>query len=373
MTTKGAKKADTIVDGVKMSKVRLPYLLAHAKELVAAGAAINVSDGVTPEVLVHDVAIYYAGMPVDDQGECGVCKGIGLLANPRCPYCTADAEDKQLPEDVAPKAVAKEAAKEEKPARALAVVPKAAIVKDDLKTSSSLITERELDDQVRKVHKLTAEGAQNYWELGRAVKVLFDTNMWKLRVTPEDGKPRWKTWDAFVMHELNMTPPHAFNAIDVCAKHTVDEITAIGATKLSIVLRAPPEDQAEMLRRAKEKGVGVRELRNEVAHIKKEKNFTRPSRTGAKAPKEAGLGGRKGGEGKITIAAIVGRKTVKLYKKPAKRDWEKKDLVPTRKIGDVPFGQMELANNVMMTFTLVVSAAGDWQIVVETKREKETE
>ena len=363
MATKGAKKNLETTDGVALSKVHYGHLLGHARGLFLVPAA-----GLNPPAveLVHAVAMHYAQKPVDDQGECG-CGGISLTTLDRCPYCSADAKDQVLPsDDVRPAKAAPPA----KGKASLAVVPShvAEVVKDDLRSSSDIATERELDAKISTIHKLQGAGAENFWCLGKAVKELYDGNWWKLRLKAEDKTPRYKSWDAFVHHELGMTPPHAFAAMDVAAKFSVDEIKVHGQTKLGIIMRAPETAQPGLL--AETGKQTTRELRDTVKRIKKESGFTNPARD---KTNRGGTGGRKVATDKITVATMVGRKTVHLFKKPATRTWEKKDLVRAKRFGDVPFGTLELSNEVLQTFTIVENANGEWQLIVDTKRVVEEE
>lgn len=365
MATKGAKKTEKVVDGVKMSKVRRTHLIAAAERagVVAAGSGASLDT----EALVHLVTAKYASLPMDDQGECGVCDGVCDAREDRCPYCTADENDEQLPEDPADAVVAE--AKPKGKAQ-LAVVPKQAIVVDDLKPSSSLVTERELDEKIAKIQKLVGEGAAVYWEMGRAIKDLYDGQQWKLRTNAEDGKPKYKSWDAFCHHELHMSPPSAYSAMDVSAKYTVDQVRTFGSTKLSIIVRAPEEAQGELLDDAKSKT--AKELTEKVQKIKKDKGHVRPARSGkAHQGAAGGAGGRKSKGDKITVAQMLGRVTVKAYKKPPTRNYDEKDLVRAKRFADVPFGRRELANGVVETITLVENGAGEWQFVIEIKQEEE--
>lgn len=254
-----------------------------------------------------------------------------------------------------------------------------AIVKNDTKKSTDLRTERDLDTAVHAVQDLKGEGAAAAWRLGAKVKEIYDGRLWKLRVDKDDKgkeKARWASWDAFVHGELGMTPKNAGSLMDISKTYSIEQVTAFGTTKLGLILTAPPEDQPALISQAKN-GASASEIRAAVKDVKKKKNHVRQSRG-----KDTSAGAKAGAKAKaektqkakdskaITVASIIGAQQVKLYKKPASlKGFDPKTAPRAKKIGDSPFGRLELTNEVSMYFTVSESPAGELVLKVVTQRE----
>jgi hypothetical protein len=361
---KAAKAAEQVQDGVKIGRVRPAYLVVNLAKLdLGSPSALS---QLTATELISKAVQHYSAAKTDQQLECETCGGVSSPDSlVFCPYCGADENGKLDPEAAGHAMVNESSAEVPKAKAPLAVVPPTpAEVKDDLVRSSSKLTERDLDDQVRKVIAAKSAAAAGYWDLGRELAIIYESEAWRLRT--DEGKPRYRSWDAFVHLECQMTPPHAYSAMDVAKKFTREQAALFGSKKLSIIVRAPEEDQPALLEEAGK--TGVRELAEKVKKIKKEKGHKRPSRS------ETGRGGARPGGGrppredKITIAALLHRRTVKLFKKPAERVFDWKKLERATKVTQVPIGREELENGVEQIFTLVASESGELQLIVERRR-----
>jgi hypothetical protein len=117
--------------------------------------------------------------------------------------------------------------------------------------------------------------------------------------------------------------------------------------------------------------VKKRELLAEVKEAKEKTGYRKPNREHPGAPSGGTGGGRK--LEKIVIASILGRTTVKLFKKTDKRLKRGESPARARNLADMPYGTRELANGVVEHFMIVEDASGDWKLVVETKRAGEEE
>lgn len=356
--------ADT-VEGVRMGKVNLGHL-----EGVLKARKVELTEGLSAEEFVKLAARHFRDtVPKEDVGTCDTCKGKSDMKLEACPYCglvddegnpEPGDEDEELEGDEFEKTVAEPQA---------AIVPAAqALPSTDLKASSTLVTERELDELVREIHQLKGATAIGGFLIGRKVGEIYDGQMWKLRT--EDGKtPRYRTFESFCNAELGIGHTHAYDLMDVSKKYTEDQVRAFGTKKLSIIIKAPPEDQPALLADL-EKGDGRKALEEKVKKLKQDKEYVRPTRN----PKTGG--GRKGTAGnkrvqRVDVESLFGRVTVKLFKKPADKVYDPKKLTRARKIGDLPHGEMTLSNGVVQKFLVTEDGSGDWKLIVETRADDE--
>jgi hypothetical protein len=258
--------------------------------------------------------------------------------------------------------------------------PAKAIVKaatTDLKPASQIATEAVLDEKVEEVRQLKSSTAVSYWKLGRVIGQIYRQDYWKLRRgEAKDGAepaPRWKSFDAFCLHELQMSPVNAHKMVDVSESYTEEQVRAFGTSKLGLILQAPEPERPALLEQARQ-GASKRELEAEVRKAKRETGYVRPTREGGAAGGRAtgATGaGRKPREEKVTVASIVGACTVKLYTKPPKRDYDPKDLERAKSLKDLPWGEERMENGVTVYYQLVENAKGEWQLKVERVRDKE--
>jgi hypothetical protein len=334
---------------------------------------------------------------------CDYCLGVSSPeAGDRCPYCGTD--DAELQADAASESVAQSVPKgqdvptdepSEKPAKKTKAAKKssttvaaadkettkeekdteahmdtthangASTTKGLAKTkgTSGKLTVAELDKAVSEVERLKSAAAGSYWQLGRKILEVYTATLWKLRLT-DDGKQRYKGFEAFCHHEFKMSHTHAYKLMDVAKKFSEEDVSRFGTTKLGLLLQAPPENQGEIEKKIRS-GASTKQVKEAVGKSRKEKGFKKPGGKGRK--QETKATGRA--PEKITIASIEGRKTVKLYAKPASmRNVDFNELKRAKKIGDIPFGRLELANDVVM-YISIQDHNGELVAVVDTRRE----
>jgi hypothetical protein len=358
-STANKKKKEETINGVTMSKVHL----AHVTQVALQQGVLTEGQAVTtpPQVIVAKLSEHFSKLPLEELGDCDNCNGKSPIppspqALDRCAFCGFDEEGNPLPEP-------------EKPKAPLAVVPLAPAAKvDDLQTSSSLITEAVLNEQVAEVQRLKVAGAAAYWQLGRSIAIIYESQSWRQR-NDKDGKPKYKNWEGFCDIELGMSPPNAYAAMDVATKFTPEQVALYGAKKLSFIVTMPESEHQAMLEETKEDS--TRGTADKVRKRIKEKGYVRPPRAPAGHKPR---GGARPGAGrtaeKVTIANIVGKQTVKAYKMPSTRSWDPKDLVRAKKIGDVPFCERQLLNGVTERITLLDDDQG-LKFLIEIKQDKE--
>ncbi len=270
--------------------------------------------------------------------------------------------------DKATAKIDKQLSLEPKPAAALATVT-------PIEKALAKYTEKDLDKTVEKIHSLKGKAAEDYWYLGAEIKDLLGKQLWKLRT--EDGKPKYKTADAFCLAELGMTPQQARKCSATAEAFTVEQTKAFGTKKLGLILEAPEEDRPA-LQKAVEAGATRRQLEEEVR--KKNKGRKTIQRKG-KEVRKPGAGGvtDKGEKAKrpgpkpksgktITVANITGVQTIILYKKGTQIGEDKKQWTRAKRIADQPTASVELENAVVQTYTVTDGPEGFLKLRIETRR-----
>jgi len=247
---------------------------------------------------------------------------------------------------------------------------KSAAIAKTTPADGSKLTARDLDKAIADVQRLKAESVVSYFELGQKIRDINTEQLWKLR-KDDEGKQRYKSFDAFVHHELKMSPQHAYNAID-CAKNygSAEEIRELGGTsKAVLILKAAPEDREKLKEKAKA-GATKRELAKDVAKSREKHGSPKKGQQAKAGTKSAAKKTAAAKTEKITVANIEGSRTIKLYKKPESMKgitWPPEKRA--KSIDDQPFGRLELQPGVVQYFS-VLNKDGEWVLNVQTRREE---
>jgi hypothetical protein len=392
MATKARKN---IITGIQLDKLDRSIMEGAAKTL-----GYEIPPGSTDDqasVFLYGKFLEGAGQKADDflvcencgggspEGvvkDCPYCNDVGVVAGPppvkNNPTPTSNDSGKAPKEEKAPpmttqadKATAK-ADKQvsfDKPAAALATVT-------SIDKTLSKFTEKDLDKAVAKVQQLKSKSSEDYWNLGQEIGHIYKSQIWKLR--NEDGKPRYRTVDAFVAAELGMTPPQAWKCMATAEAFTVEQVRAFGSTKLGLILEAP-EEMRPQLQKAVEEGVTKRALEKEVRKgnkgrktIKQRDGKVRKAvqdgvtKKGLKAKKTGPK--PKAGRSVITVANITGVTTILLYKKGSQEGDDKKQWTRAKRIADQPTGSLELENAVIQTYEVTDGPDGCLKLRIKTER-----
>lgn len=366
MSKAEAKAVVEPVHGVDLKKVDKKHL---AGVLTEHGVKV-LSKATSADLVTSLVEHYRVNPPKMSSAPCGVCGGISDYDLKACPFCGLD--DAETASGAEKPPIASVSA-----GTSIVKVTSTEVVKDDLKVSSSIKGVRELDEAVTEIQDLKSRYAASYWELGAKLAQIYTSDLWMLRVG-EDGKSKYKAFEAFTLAELGINPQAAYKAMDISREYTRQQVLTWGKTRLGILLQVPEEARKAMLEemeKAEESGKkapSTRQLAEKAGQIKKETGYKVP--THAKDGRGGSQPGKKDGrprEEKITIASIMGRQKLKLYKKPATKKYEESELVEAKKLGDQPFAIEHLTNNVTRTYSILQTAAGHLQLVIETKRDAE--
>lgn len=366
------KKAakDVKVKGVILKKVDRDVILKFLHTL-----DIQASEEEASDKLVTRLADYFNGKFEESElAECDNCEGGSDMSLPVCPFCgVGEAVDEEP-------AVKVEDKKKGKKGDAMHAhvngTSKGAIVKAsaaDMRKHTG--DEAKLDEAVREVSRLKAGAAVSYWQLGKKIGEIIESQIWKAR-KDDDGKPhRFKSFEAFCTNELNMSPKNAHQLADTAEKFSEKEVGALGHSRLTMLLQAP-ESERGAIKEKIEKGATYRETKEEVkkarakAGVGKGESVRGTKRARKDVVKARGaatkLADKKPSE-KIVVANMLGRKKVKLFKGPVQTTDE--ELVAARRVSEQPWGRMELENGVVQLFKVSTSPAGELYVEVTTKRE----
>ncbi len=301
--------------------------------------------------------------------DCSHCSGPSPGVLESCPFCKFAGDSAE--ED--PDALTRADSRPEPTTAIVKVAPaKASFI-------SGRASETDLDARVARITVLKTAGAVALWELGNELNRMKDEGLWMLRLNELGTKQRWNSFEAFCHAELLMTPGNARELMRTSRNYTRDLVTQFGTKKLLLALQAPPEDRKRLEEQIKA-GASKRDIEKAVRSANATRETTVRSDTGNTVPKgghkampaeERADTGNSKAQKKITVANIVGAQRVKLFKK-ASMDMKNPDPkagTRAKKLGDVPWGWMQLQPGVVMQFTVVPSGAGgELELRVNTRR-----
>lgn len=384
IVTEGSKLPGDEGAVLKLARKLRDHYVAQAAEKLGVTPAKILSEDRTPAI-------------EEALGECDQCGGVSTFDLPMCPYC-GDADTSG-----APAPAAKKDEKTKKPAAVPAAIEKApadaASRWHDPKLEANTIekvdpaSEKKLDKAVAHIQELKTNFHECHWKLGQAIRDIHAKELWKFRT--KEARVAYADFDAFCRAELGFSRATAYRFMDVAAEFTAKQVSEIGPTKLTHLLGLEEGKKKELIARA-EGGASEREIAKEA----KEARGATPRETGRSSPKLAASAAspekrqklssaakdrantnaaKKGAavmksEGRVTIAQIEGKKTIKLYAKPATGKRGVSDLANlrrARKVNDMPFGFFDLANGVRQWVEVRANAAGELELVIETRRHEE--
>lgn len=345
------------------------------------------TEGTVEERVGRLVAHFREATPADRLAKCDVCEGKSDAALETCPFCGTgdddddDAGDDDDAEDGIEDETEDETEDVEVPPEPLKAEPKASkaepkgkgVKAKKVKAELAVVdvdprfSIKDLDAAVERANQLTRAGAVVAFELGLQLKQIHTDQLWKLR-KGEDGTPVYKSFEAFVMAELEISRQTAYEQIDVSANYDKADVERLGYKKLALLLKAPEGKRAELKSHA-EKGASYRELAAEVKNARVGAGGGKRD-TGRKTTPEgkanaSGRGGKNAETQTITIAALLGKQSVPMYKSLKKTG--SKELVPATSLDDDPWAYVELKNGVVEVFHIAKTAKG---LVLQIKRER---
>ena len=284
---------------------KIGRLVAHIYTMISGGPTQAEFDmWVSENTGNQDVAICEPG-----------CGGISLISEFEfCPFCGDSAINAAPGDDVKKK---------------LAV-----------QRSLEVLTQDDLDQNVNEINVLKTRIAENYYELGVALRNNEEKCLWALRKKPS-GEPKYKNFEAWVRNEVKMGRTQAMKCISVVEHFTEEDVKRIGHTKLAIALQVPQQYREAIVERA-EQGASKRELEQAVAEIKgKPKSST------------------------ITVALALVDQFIPMMARPDSFDAESE---PACCIADEPWCSEELSNGVVQSFRVLENSDGN--LVLQVRRHR---
>lgn len=284
---------------------------------------------------VNRLAEHYAAtVPTKSLGECKTCKGESDVSLDRCPFCGDDGSDVEVGGTIVQARV-----------HGGSVVP---------------INEVELDNAVKRVHKLLADGRGALYDVAVELSKLFELQLWKLRLT-DTGESQYKNWGQFTTSEFGMSPAYAYKLMDLPKNFSREVLTAVGPSKLIIAMQAPPSERPALVEAALagESKEGLREKAQAVStgehrETGRKKMPTSPAtQRGEKAPK-------------LTVAMLLGRVEIPLYTGVGKA------RQPARDLSSPSAGVERMVNGVAQRFILNKNKKGEIILVIERLRESDS-
>lgn len=188
--------------------------------------------------------------------QCDNCNGESP-GEPRyksCPFC-GDGEEAPKAEETPSEVVGSDESTERGDAAIVVGSESAAIeVRDSAELDAAVLRVRQADANVK--------GA--FWDLGVALGEIERGRLYLARVGV-DGKPKYATFDQFVVAETQYTARHARDFVDLARNFSREDAAKFGSTKLTPLLRLTTEEREEVLAGAE--GKSVRQIRSDVAQI----------------------------------------------------------------------------------------------------------
>lgn len=371
-----------------MSKIVASKLNEDLIKSALSAAGITPDPKAKPAQLANLLQAHYVKTtPKDKIGGCDVCGGISPLDLDSCPFCGSGEEVSgdaapEAPSDVLQAEEAKEA--EEGTTPPFEIVPATATPEGEKKKGKGGrkpkvveievlpegVTVEALDAALIEVKTLRSTANGSVWDLGAKIAQIHDGQLYKARKGDDGTSFKYKSFATFAEAELGISHTYAYNLIDFSKQLTRDQVALFGPSKALLYLKAPDATKPTVLELI-EKDAPKREIEKIVsdakaeAKAKGEKTSRGEEETGRK---QRGVGeGRKAKSDpdKITIATLVGKKVVDLYKKP---EGKKAPSERASTLADFPVGILDLENGVRMTMAVVADATGKLSITVNTKR-----
>jgi hypothetical protein len=239
-------KAKTLklLRGVRIDEVNPEILSAYLRE-----KGVKFAVGEKPEALLNR---YLDWLQVElekvggaDAMQCERCEVSALPDVETCPVCGDGAD----PDDSTQPAAEDEDEPED---RTSGVVTTSGEPVEPGGSSKAKQAEAvaELDRAVARIKEAINDGAASYWRIGCELRVCHDEKLYKRRIDPTTGKPKYRSWEAFAEAELEITGRHARSLISVATAFTENDVRIYGIEKLRLIANVPESARAKLLKEA---------------------------------------------------------------------------------------------------------------------------
>jgi hypothetical protein len=336
------------------------------------------------EDVVEGLRKHFASLG-EELAQCDVCLGWSPETLSSCPFCN-DGRDPSAatpaPPAPTPSAAIVEAAgpppaERKKSSKAITVPASAPSL---LAGGRAAASEKELDESIARFHAAAENGADALFLMGVELRKMRDF-LWQQRAA--GGKPKYKSYNQFVVEELKISRSTADRARRIAESFSRDQFRKYGAGFLKALIAAPKEEHAQLLERI-DAGEIQRpvDLENEVKQIREKGGIEVVETDDTKAAAAAGKNvpsaattaaaakARKKESAAITVGLKATSGTSKLFAKPFKKG------DPDRRatsIDDVPYGKVEGINGVTLYVAVKKTPAGELEIRWTAKRASDEE
>lgn len=250
------------------------------------------------------------------------------------------------------------------------------------------------DQHITKIKAFQVGQVVSGWSIGNELKAIEADGSWKERRTA-DGQVAYRTMEQACHAELNMSRRYMRELITICDRFSEHDVRLFGPTKIRVLMQLEEAEQQKLLDSAR--GTGVVPSRLELERMvptqdggertgkhlqlgegsgSKSADVQSDPVKGAKGKGRKGLGGagkaRKPEaaaprEGMVTIATMLGKQSCDLYKKPTSKQ-DPDDYERAKKIEDIPWGHIDLTNNVRIFIQIVRNPKGELRALWDVKR-----
>jgi hypothetical protein len=230
---------------------------------------------------------------------------------------------------------------------------------------ADLVTEATLDAALVEVRRLRDDFAASGWALGRKLREIDAAGLWKFRTARgADGRTAsaWKSFDAFIVGEANITPKMARSLMGLAADFTREQLRGVKITSALAIATAPAEDREPLLAGARdgdttrETAKRVRDLRDAKGH--RASNAGRPRKAPTVAPPPPSMPPR-------TVTAVVHMNESTAVEMFAGRSRTKR----AHEVTEHPMGRFELANDSIAVTVRIEATAQGLVVHLLAKRE----
>lgn len=257
-------------------------------------------------------------------------------------------------------------------------LPKPSAPAGFLAAGGRIATEKELDESLARYRAASEQGADSLYLMGLEIRRQRD-HLWQQRRL-EDGKPKYKTWNQFVLGEHEISVSLANRTMRVVENFSQAQFHEYGAKALMVLVGAPKEEHAALLAQA-DSGATTRELEESVRQIRERDGITAietdrstaAAATGRKIPTVAAAKARKKDSAAITVGLKTEQGTVKLLSRKAPDGQypagKKEEERAARTIEDGPYGTLECINGVTLYFAVKQRPTGELELKWTAKRD----
>lgn len=322
---------------VKLVSFKEPVVDTHMKRFGIFDDSLNLGEKVQIITRFVERTVKKDKLVVCDPG----CGGVFSGEWRECPYCGAI--DDSVPENK------------------IAVLTADIVLEDEIR----------LDEALDELEDIRKRSAATQWEFCCKVKSIYEEmrgnrRLFECRKLPNSKK---YSWSEFCQKELHISPNTSYFYMDIARYYNKDKFEEIGVSKLSVILRLPPDEQAAMM--SASKGKSYRELRDEVrkrlpggtARVTEGRQFDRSNLS--KSAMGAHFEKKVAKDKNVSVIYEKASTTIKLFAKASGKQIVNKvnnddAFKPAKKLADQPWAIEISENGVEIHYRVFAGQDGGW-------------